>query len=178
MPERRPPDGKRLQGFTRKCTDETLCVTRYADGLTDPIVSIDYEEVYAAMKTAYESALNGVEQEDSDRGYSFLEGWSATAVVHGNWMEWQIAELELQFQMNRKNILRKWTIFLAKSNDFEPPSRTALFHVPGSNLYPTPQISLDIFLIGATFQLLSDTADHTHDLCIDTDRNIIPHSFI
>ena len=24
----------------------------YADGLTDPIVSTDYEEVYAAMKTA------------------------------------------------------------------------------------------------------------------------------
>ncbi len=48
------------------------------------------------MKAAYESALDGVEQEDSDREYSFLEGWSATAVVHGDWMEWQIAELELQ----------------------------------------------------------------------------------
>ena len=41
-------------------------------------------------------ALDGVEQEDSDREYSFLEGWSATAVVHGDWMEWQIAELELK----------------------------------------------------------------------------------
>lgn len=60
------------------------------------IVSTDYEEVYAAMKAAYENALDGVEQEDSDREYSFLEGWSATAVVHGDWMEWQIAELELQ----------------------------------------------------------------------------------
>ena len=68
----------------------------YTAGLTDPIVSADYEEVYAAMKAAYESALNGVEQEDPDREYSFLEGWSATAVVHGDWMEWQIAELELQ----------------------------------------------------------------------------------
>lgn len=68
----------------------------YTDGLTDPIVSTDYEEVYAAMKAAYESALDGVEQEDSDREYSFLHGWSATAVVHGDWMEWQIAELELQ----------------------------------------------------------------------------------
>ena len=52
----------------------------YTDGLTDPIVSTDYEEVYAAMKAAYESALDGVEQEDSDREYSFLHGWSATAV--------------------------------------------------------------------------------------------------
>ena len=56
----------------------------YTDGLTDPIVSTDYEEVYAAMKAAYESALDGVEQEDSDREYSFLEVWSATAVVQ-NW---------------------------------------------------------------------------------------------
>lgn len=46
----------------------------YTDGLTDPIVSTDYEEVYAAMKAAYESALDGVEQEDSDREYSFLHG--------------------------------------------------------------------------------------------------------
>ena len=74
----------------------------YTDGLTDPIVSTDYEEVYAAMKAAYESALNGVEQEDSDREYSFLEGWSATAVVHGDWMEWQIAELELKVPDEQK----------------------------------------------------------------------------
>ena len=33
----------------------------YTDGLTDPIVSTDYEEVYAAMKAVYESALDGVE---------------------------------------------------------------------------------------------------------------------
>ena len=31
----------------------------YTDGLTDPIVSTDYEEVYAAMKAAYENALDG-----------------------------------------------------------------------------------------------------------------------
>ena len=86
----------------------------YADGLTDPIVSIDYEEVYAAMKTAYESALNGVEQEDSDRGYSFLEGWSATAVVHGNWMEWQIAELELQVPDEQKEYTKEVDYFLGE----------------------------------------------------------------
>ena len=68
----------------------------FTDGLIDPIVSTDYQEVYTAMKTAYESSLDGVEQDDSDREYSFLEGWSAAAVVHGDWMEWQIAELELK----------------------------------------------------------------------------------
>lgn len=94
--KRRPPDDKCLQEYARKYTDKDLCLHGYTDGLTDPIVSTDYEEVYAAMKAAYESALDGVEQEDSDREYSFLHGWSATAVVHGDWMEWQIAELELQ----------------------------------------------------------------------------------
>ena len=68
----------------------------YTDGLTDPLVSTDYEEVDEAMKADYESALEGGEQDDSDREDSFLEGWSATAVVHGDWMEGQIAELELQ----------------------------------------------------------------------------------
>ena len=34
----------------------------YTDGLTDPIVSTDYEEVYAAMKAAYENALDGVKK--------------------------------------------------------------------------------------------------------------------
>lgn len=87
----------------------------YADGLTDPIVSTDYEEVYAAMKAAYESALDGVEQEDSDREYSFLEGWSATAVCMATGWNGRLRNWSYKFQMNRKNILRKWTVFLAKS---------------------------------------------------------------
>ena len=86
----------------------------YTDGLTDPIVSTDYEEVYAAMKAAYESALDGVEQEDSDREYSFLEGWSATAVVHGDWMEWQIAELELQVPDEQKEYTNEVDYFLGE----------------------------------------------------------------
>ena len=81
----------------------------YADGLTDPIVSTDYEEVYAAMKAAYESALDGVEQEDDDREYSFLEGWYMVTGWNGRLRNWSC-----KFQMNRKNILRKWTISLAK----------------------------------------------------------------
>ena len=84
----------------------------YADGLTDPIVSTDYEEVYAAMKAAYESALDGVEQEDDDREYSFLEGWLLLYMVTG-W-NGRLRNWSCKFQMNRKNILRKWTISLAK----------------------------------------------------------------
>ena len=64
----------------------------YTDGLIDPIPSTDYEEVYAAMKAAYEEIMANVEPDDPDREYCFLEGWSATAVVHGDWMEWQIAD--------------------------------------------------------------------------------------
>ena len=89
----------------------------YTDGLTDPIVSTDYEEVYAAMKAAYESALDGVEQEDSDREYSFLEGWSATAVVHGDWMEWQIAELELKVPEEQPGSVKNF-VALVKNGSF------------------------------------------------------------
>ena len=74
---------------------EVYVLHGYAGGLTDPKVSTSYEEIYAAMKDAYEDALQGAVQSDSDKEYSFLEGYSATAVVDGEWMEWQIAKLEL-----------------------------------------------------------------------------------
>ena len=72
--KRRPPDDKCLQEYTRKYTDKDLCFTRVYGRSDRSIVSTDYEEVYAAMKAAYESALNGVEQEDSDRNTAF---WNA-----------------------------------------------------------------------------------------------------
>lgn len=67
----------------------------YVDGLTDPVVSTDYSFVYDAMKTAYEEAINDAEQTPDELGCSFLEGYSATAVVHGDWHEWQISIAEL-----------------------------------------------------------------------------------
>ena len=36
----------------------------YTDGLIDPIPSTDYEEVYAAMKAAYEEIMANVEPDD------------------------------------------------------------------------------------------------------------------
>ena len=71
-----------LQEYARKeyTDNDFMFYTGIRTASQIPIVSTDYEEVYAAMKAVYESALDGVEQEDSDREYSFLEGWSATAV--------------------------------------------------------------------------------------------------
>lgn len=55
----------------------------------------DYSIVYDAMKTAYEEAINDAEQTPDELECSFLEGYSATAVVHGDWHEWQISIAEL-----------------------------------------------------------------------------------
>lgn len=67
----------------------------YVDGLTDPVVSTDYSIVYDAMKTAYEETIDDAEQTPDELECSFLEGYSATAVVHGDWHEWQISIAEL-----------------------------------------------------------------------------------
>ncbi len=45
----------------------------YGDGLNDPDVSTDYQELYEKMES----------------------GYSARAVIHGEWMEWSITELEI-----------------------------------------------------------------------------------
>ena len=39
----------------------------YTDGLIDAIPSTDYEEVYTAMKAAYEEIMANVEPDDPDR---------------------------------------------------------------------------------------------------------------
>ena len=49
----------------------------YGDGLNDPDVSTDYQELYEKMEKSY------------------LSGYSARAVIHGEWMEWSITELEI-----------------------------------------------------------------------------------
>lgn len=67
----------------------------YADGLIDPIVSTDYSFVFNAMKDAYEAALENIEQTPDEQDCSFLSGYSATAVVCGDWHEWEISLAEL-----------------------------------------------------------------------------------
>ena len=67
----------------------------YVDGLIDPVVSTDYSSVFDAMKTAYESALEDVKQTPDEQDCTFLNGYSATAVVCGDWYEWEISVAEL-----------------------------------------------------------------------------------
>lgn len=67
----------------------------YADGLIDPVVSMEYPTVYKAMKTAYEATLEGEKQTLDEKEYSYLDAFEATAVVRGEWHEWQISVHEL-----------------------------------------------------------------------------------
>ena len=86
----------------------------YTDGLTDPIVSTDYEEVYAAMKAAYESALDGVEQRMTTGSTAFWKAGLLLLLYMVTGWNGRLRNWSCKFQMNRKNILRKWTISLAK----------------------------------------------------------------
>lgn len=81
--------------FIRRQQMQIYILHGYVDGLTDPVVSTDYSTVYDAMKTAYEEAIDDAEQTPDELECSFLEGYSATAVVHGDWHEWQISIAEL-----------------------------------------------------------------------------------
>ena len=86
----------------------------YTDGLTDPIVSTDYEEVYAAMKAAYESALDGVEKKILTGNTAFWKAGLLLLLCMETGWNGRLRNWSYKFQMNRKNILRKWTIFLVK----------------------------------------------------------------
>lgn len=70
-------------------------LSSYTDGLNDPIVSTDYEKVYENMKRSYNLMLDGVKQMEEEKENTYLEAYSAQAVVQGSWMEWRILELEL-----------------------------------------------------------------------------------
>lgn len=75
----------------------------YADGLIDPVVSLEYPVVYEAMKTAYEATLDGEHQTPDEKESSYLRAFSATAVVCGDWHEWEISVQEItDFAENQK----------------------------------------------------------------------------
>jgi len=40
-------------------------------------------------------ALNGVTQTDEEKENTFLEGYSARAVIHEDWIEWSITEVDV-----------------------------------------------------------------------------------
>lgn len=70
-------------------------LTSYSTGLNDPAVSFHYHEIYQNMKKSYEMALNGITQTDEEKENTHLDDYSAVAVIHGDWFEWSITELEL-----------------------------------------------------------------------------------
>ena len=67
----------------------------YDGSLNDPIVETDYDKIFKRMANSYHMALNGVTQTDEEKENTFLEGYSARAVIHEDWIEWAITELDL-----------------------------------------------------------------------------------
>lgn len=70
-------------------------LTSYAAGLNDPLVSFSYEDIYRSMEKSFHMALNGISQTEDEKENTSLDAFSATAVIHGDWIEWAITEVEL-----------------------------------------------------------------------------------
>jgi len=50
--------------------------------------------------------LKNVYQTEEEKEYTYISGYSACAVIHGDWLEWSITELDLVLPPNtdiRKN---------------------------------------------------------------------------
>ena len=68
----------------------------YGDiGIVQPDVSTDYQELYEKMEKSYRMTLDHVSQTEEEQENTYLSGYSARAVIHGEWMEWSITELEI-----------------------------------------------------------------------------------
>jgi hypothetical protein len=67
----------------------------YGDGLNDPAISADYQELYKEMEKSYQMTLKNVSQTEDEKEYTYLDGYSARAVIHGDWIEWSITEHDL-----------------------------------------------------------------------------------
>ena len=67
----------------------------YGDGLNDPDVSTDYQELYEKMAKSFRMTLDHISQTEEELENTYLSGYSARAVIQGDWVEWSITELEL-----------------------------------------------------------------------------------
>ena len=67
----------------------------YGDSLNDPSISTDYQEIYEKMEKSYKMVLEDVYQTEEEKEYNYISGYSARAVIHGDWLEWSITELDL-----------------------------------------------------------------------------------
>ena len=67
----------------------------YGDSLKDPSISTDYQEIYEKMEKSYNLVLENVYQTEEEKEYTYTSGYSARAVIHSDWLEWSITELDL-----------------------------------------------------------------------------------
>lgn len=70
-------------------------LTGYNGNLLDPILSFSYEEIVKKMEDQYHEALKDIKQTPDEKECTWLSANSATAVVCGEWCEWQITKLDL-----------------------------------------------------------------------------------
>lgn len=67
----------------------------YGDGLNDPDVSTDYQELYETIEKSYWMTLANVFQTEEERENTYLSGFSARVAVRDDWMEWSFTELQI-----------------------------------------------------------------------------------
>lgn len=67
----------------------------YNGSLNDPIVETTYAEAYQKMEESYHLALENVFQTNEEKEYTYLDGYSARAVIHEDWIEWSITEIDV-----------------------------------------------------------------------------------
>lgn len=70
-------------------------LTSYDTGLNDPLVSFSYKDIYCKMEKSFHAALSGIAQTEDEKENTSLDAFSATAVIHGDWIEWAITEVDL-----------------------------------------------------------------------------------
>ena len=63
--------------------------------MNDPDVSTDYQELYEKMEKSYRMTLDHFSETEEEQENTYLSEYSARAVIHGDWIEWSITELEL-----------------------------------------------------------------------------------
>lgn len=70
-------------------------LTGYNGDLLDPVLSFSYDEIYEKMNQQYHAVLDGVHQTSSEKECTWISANGATAVIYGEWHQWQITKLPL-----------------------------------------------------------------------------------
>lgn len=67
----------------------------YGEYFNDPLISTNYHELYEKMKKSFDTILEDVEQTEEEKEFTYFSGYSARAVIYGDWMDWSITEHDL-----------------------------------------------------------------------------------